>query len=41
MDKQRQRIPTWLTVDVTVIAVSLIIIAVGVWIIGFEGFALP
>jgi hypothetical protein len=35
-----QRVPTWLTVDVTVIAVSMIIIAVGVWI-GFEGPSLP
>jgi len=34
------RFPTWLTVDVTVIAISMIIIAVGVWI-GFEGPSFP
>jgi hypothetical protein len=35
-----QRFLTWLTVDVTVIAISMIIIAVGVWI-GFEGPSFP
>jgi len=40
MDRQQQRIPTWLTVDVTIIAASIIIIAAAIWI-GFKGFALP
>jgi hypothetical protein len=40
MDKQPQRIPTWLSIDLTIIAVSVIIIAVGVWI-GFEGPPFP
>ena len=40
MDKLQQRIPTWLTVDVTIVTFSLIIIAAAVWI-GLVGFALP
>jgi len=40
MDMQSRRIPTWLTVDLTIIAVSMIMIAAGVWI-GFEGPSLP
>jgi len=36
MGKQRRRIPRWLSVDLMIFAVSLIIIAVGVWI-GLEG----
>jgi hypothetical protein len=42
MDWQSRRIPTWLTVDLTIIAASIIMIAAAVWI-GFEGFgfALP
>ena len=36
MDKQPQRIPTWLSIDLAILAVSVIIIAAGVWI-GFEG----
>jgi hypothetical protein len=40
MDRQPRRIPTWLTVDMTVIGASIIIIAAAVWI-GFRGFALP
>jgi hypothetical protein len=40
MDKHLRRIPMWLTMDLTIIAVSAILIAVGVWI-GFEGPSLP
>ena len=42
MDRRTRRIPTWLTVDMTIIAASIIIIAAAMWI-GFEGFgfALP
>jgi hypothetical protein len=32
--------PTWLTVDATIVTFSLIIIAAAVWI-GFVGFAFP
>ena len=35
MDKQPQRIPTWLSIDLAILAVSVIIIAFGVWM-GFE-----
>jgi hypothetical protein len=31
MGKQLKRMPRWLSVDLTILAVSLIIIAVGVW----------
>jgi len=42
MDRRTRRIPTWLTVDMTIIAASIIIIAAAMWF-GFEGFgfALP
>jgi hypothetical protein len=40
MDRRSRRIPTWLTVDVTIITLSLFIIAAAAWI-GFVGFALP
>jgi thiamine transporter ThiT len=32
MKKQLRRIPKWLSVDLTLIAVSVIILAAGVWI---------
>ena len=40
MDKQLIRMPRWLSVDLAIIAVSVILIAAGVWI-GFEGPPLP
>jgi hypothetical protein len=32
MDEQPSAFPTWLTVDLTVIAISMIIIGIGIWI---------
>jgi hypothetical protein len=40
MDRRSRRIPTWLTVDMIILAASIIFIAAAMWI-GFEGFALP
>ena len=34
------RMPAWLTIDLAVIAISLIIIGIGIWI-GFDGPAFP
>jgi hypothetical protein len=32
MDEQPSTFPTWLTIDLTVIAVSVVIIGIGIWI---------
>jgi hypothetical protein len=40
IERQPRRIPTWLTVDLTIIAASIIIIAAAMWV-GLMGFALP
>jgi len=36
MDKQLKGIPSWLSVDLTILAASVVIFATVVWI-GFEG----
>ena len=41
MDKQPStRVPAWLTIDVIIIALGLVIIGVGIWI-GFDGRSFP
>lgn len=41
MDEQPStRMPAWLTIDVIIIAIGLVIIGIGVWI-GFEGPPFP
>lgn len=32
MGKSAKSIPRWLTIDLTVIAISMLIIAIGIWI---------
>ena len=32
MGKSAKGVPRWLTIDVTVIAISMVIIAIGIWI---------
>ena len=36
MDKQTKRIPNWLSIDLAILAASVIIIAAGVWV-GLQG----
>lgn len=35
-----RRIPTWLTTDLIIIVLGMVIIGVGIWI-GFDGHSLP
>jgi hypothetical protein len=32
MDKQPSRIPFWLTIDVTLVVIGLVLVSVGVWL---------
>jgi len=40
MDEHPRHIPTWLAIDLSIIALSAVLIAVGI-MIGFEGISLP
>jgi len=40
MDKHPPNIPIWLVIDLSILALSVILIAVGI-VIGFEGIPLP